>query len=261
MAAGPAITCTQLTKSFVGRKRTVDALGPLDLEMPAGGFTALVGPSGCGKSTALRLIAGLEPATSGTIDVDGRTPDELRRSRRLGIAFQDASLLPWRSVVGNIKLAFQLVGTRPTATQLADRVALDGLQGFERARPGELSGGMRQRVAIARALATSPDVLLLDEPFGALDALTRHGLNDELLRIWEQRATTTLLITHSVPEAVYLADEVVVMTSRPGRVRASFTVPLPRPRHVDMQHLPEFHELVDTVTGLLTATPEAEPAA
>lgn len=251
MAAGPSITCDSLTKTFTGRRGSVEALGPFDLHVPPGGFTALVGPSGCGKSTALRLIAGLDHATSGTIRIGQRTPDEVRRARRLGIAFQDASLLPWRTVDGNIKLAFQLVGTRAAPEQIAELVELVGLTGFEGARPGELSGGMRQRVAIARALATHPDLLLLDEPFGALDALTRVVLNDELLQIWERRATTTLLVTHSVPEAVYLADRIAVMSARPGRLMSEYTVPLERPRHQDMRHLAAFHEMVDEVTDLL----------
>ncbi|MGH9272910.1 MAG: ABC transporter ATP-binding protein [Ilumatobacteraceae bacterium] len=264
MPGGPPIACRRVTKSFRRRRRVVDALGPFDLDIGSGGFSALVGPSGCGKSTVLRLIAGLDTPTEGTIAIGDDAPDSVRRARRLGVAFQDASLLPWRSVDGNIKLAFQLSGrSSPNGSinaAIAELVELVGLRGFESARPGELSGGMRQRVAIARALAAEPEVLLLDEPFGALDALTRHVLNDELLRIWEQRATTTLLVTHSVPEAIYLADQVVVMSSRPGRALAEIDVPLPRPRHREVQQTAVFHELVDAVTGLLTSAAEAAVA-
>jgi NitT/TauT family transport system ATP-binding protein len=261
LGSGPAIRCLQLTKTFTTGRREVSALGPFDLDIPAGGFTAIVGPSGCGKSTALRLLAGLDDPSGGTIEIGDETPHQVRRSRRLGVAFQDPSLLPWRSVLGNIKLAFQLVGTRPTPAQLAELVQLVGLNGFEQARPGELSGGMRQRVALARALATHPQVLLLDEPFGALDALTRDLLNDELLRIWEQRATTTLLVTHSVVEAAYLADRIIVMSGRPGRTVREIVVGLERPRSREMQHTPEFHALVDDITDELRRAATAHVAA
>jgi NitT/TauT family transport system ATP-binding protein len=249
--AAPALTFEAVTRRFPTRQGGVDALGPFDLAVPSGGFVALIGTSGCGKSTALRLIAGLDRASSGRVDVGGRSPDEMRRHRRIGVAFQDPSLLPWRTVEGNIRLSLELVGRSRDRAAVADLVALVGLTGFERSRPAQLSGGMRQRVAIARALATSPDVLLLDEPFGALDAITRQQLNDELLRIWEARATTTLLVTHSIPEAVYLADTVVVMSPRPGRVVAEIPVPLARPRHEEVQRTDRFHHLVDEVARAL----------
>jgi NitT/TauT family transport system ATP-binding protein len=241
------ITCTGLGRTFPLRDGEVEALSGFDLTVPGGGFTALIGPSGCGKSTALRLIAGLDTPTVGTIDVDGRTPDEVRRERRIGVAFQDPSLLPWRTVRGNIRLALDLVGRRREPQAVDEMIELVGLTRFADARPAQLSGGMRQRVAIARALVTSPDVLLLDEPFGALDALTRQQLNDELARIWTAKVTTTVLVTHSIAEAIYLADEVVVMSPRPGRIVERVAVPFPRPRTEELTTTSEFHELVDHV--------------
>jgi NitT/TauT family transport system ATP-binding protein len=258
VSTAPAIAIRGVGRRFQSGGVDVRALDALDMDVPSGGFVALIGPSGCGKSTALRMIAGLDHPTSGSLDIGGLSPDQLRKQRRVGIAFQDASLLPWRTVEGNIRLSLELVGRARDRTAVADLVQLVGLQGFERARPGQLSGGMRQRVAIARALATEPDVLLLDEPFGALDALTRQQLNDELLAIWEARATTTLLVTHSVAEAVYLADTVLVMSARPGRIVRRIDVPLSRPRHASLQRSEGFHQLLDEIA--LALRPDAEPA-
>jgi len=224
-ARGPEIRCAGLTRVFGHGPGAVDAVAPLDLTFAAGQTTALVGPSGCGKSTVLRMVAGLENPSAGSITLDGASPQDMQAAGALAMAFQDPSLLPWRSVRGNVALALRL------ARQPADLAAVDamiarvGLAGFEGARPAELSGGMRQRVAIARCLITRPRVLLLDEPFGAVDELTRARLNSELPPLWQGGGTTVLLVTHSVREAVALADRVVVLSSRPARVVADLAVP------------------------------------
>jgi len=208
----------------------VTALADVSLDIAAGEFTCLVGPTGCGKTTFLRIVAGLLAPSSGSVVLSGREVSGPRGTT--GMVFQQYSLLPWRNVQDNVAFGLELRGLRrgERLKRAAELLDLVGLSRFGRSRPYELSGGMQQRVAIARALATDPELLLLDEPFGALDERTRHRLQDELLAIWQRTGQTVLFVTHNIDEAVYLADRVVVMADRPGRVAADFRFGLPRPR-------------------------------
>ncbi|WP_051172484.1 ABC transporter ATP-binding protein [Microbacterium indicum] len=250
--AQAAVRIDGIDKVFpLGRGKDLRALGTVDLEVAEGEFVAIIGPSGCGKSTVLRMMAGLETPSSGSVEIFGDDPHRLAKQHRLGVAFQEHALLPWASVRGNIALPFKVAGRPLDAERVDGLIDLVGLSGFEKARPKQLSGGMRQRASIARALALSPDLLLLDEPFGALDAVTRRRMNAELARIWAEERITTVLVTHDVDEALILADRVVVMTGRPGQVRTIRDVDFPRPRGADVTRSPEFHDLVDELTALL----------
>jgi NitT/TauT family transport system ATP-binding protein len=245
------VTRTFLRRTRTGRRESFAALGPLDVQIGDGEFVALIGASGCGKSTVLRLLAGLDQPTLGQVLINGQPPHELQAQHSLGIAFQEHALLPWRTVEGNLRLPFEIAGLAAHPERIGELVTLAGLQGFEHARPAELSGGMRQRVAIARALALQPKLLLLDEPFGALDAVTRRRMNFELERIWMESRPTTVMVTHSVDEAVLLADRVLVLTERPARVRMDTSVPFGRPRSPGLMRTAEFHRLADELTAQL----------
>jgi NitT/TauT family transport system ATP-binding protein len=242
------LTLRGVVKRFTRRGgEPLTVLDGIDLDCPPGSFTALIGPSGCGKSTVLRLATGLDVADAGEVAVGGESPVAVTRRGELGVAFQDPALLPWRSVESNIALPLDVLGRPVARERIRGLIELVGLSGFERALPSELSGGMRQRVAIARALVTEPRLLLLDEPFGALDQILRRQMNVELQRIWLETRATTLLVTHGIDEAVFLADRVVVMRTRPGRIADIVTVELPRPRHADLFRAPEFHAICDRV--------------
>lgn len=227
------------------------ALSRTDLALPAGQFISLLGPSGCGKTTALRIIAGLTLATTGAVRIGSDVVSQPRRD--VGMVFQRSVLLPWRRVIDNVLLPSD-VSRRPrkeVRSRANDLLDMAGLAGFEAKYPGQLSGGMQQRVAICRALMLEPQILLMDEPFGALDALTREHMGVELLRIWQQVNSTVLFVTHSIPEAVFLSDRVIVMSSRPGRVIADLTIDLPRPRTVEMLSEPRLADIAGKIRGLV----------
>ena len=235
------IVVSSLEKTYATRGRTqVQALAGISVEIGAGEFITIVGQSGCGKTTLLKILAGLLQRSAGSVTLRGQPVDE--PSRDIGIVFQDPVLLPWRTVFDNVMLPVEVLGLdrRTSAKRGRDLLGLVGLRGFEEKYPHELSGGMRQRVAIARALVHDPSLLLMDEPFGALDAMTREFMNLELLRIWKESGKTIVFITHSIPEAAFLADRVIVMSARPGRIKEIVEVRLPRPRDLDMMASDEF---------------------
>ncbi|PYN34728.1 MAG: ABC transporter ATP-binding protein [Candidatus Rokuibacteriota bacterium] len=235
----------------------VPAVEGITLDIAENEFVTLVGPSGCGKSTLLKLVAGLTPVSGGTV----RVRDTVVREPfpDVGIVFQHPVLLPWRTVLDNVLFAAEMLGLDPDdhRKRALELLELSGLAGFETRLPRELSGGMQQRVAICRALLPDPTLLLMDEPFGALDAMTREELGFELLRIWDARRKTILFVTHSIPEAILLADKVVVMTSRPGRVARVITIDLPRPRTVELEFDAKFKAYSDEVRGLIFASRRA----
>ena len=229
------------------------ALAPLSFEIERGAFTAIVGPSGCGKTTLLRLLAGLEIPSTGRVLLRGQAPEQFRRNGELGVAFQEPALTPWRSVRENIMLPLQIL-KRPKAdsrTRADCLIDLVGLSGYADSLPEQLSGGMRQRVSIARALVSEPSILLLDEPFGALDQILRRSLNVELQRIWMSCQATTLLVTHGIEEAVFLSDRVMVMQGPPGRIVAELDIPFARPRDRSLLFDPAFHALCDRLAEML----------
>ena len=253
MAGERSIRLDHVSKTFITRGKSFKALEDVSLACEPGSFTVLIGPSGCGKSTILRLALGLEQADSGTVTIGDRPPRSATASGETGVAFQDSALLPWRNVENNIALPLDILG-RPRAAfkqRITDLIRLVGLAGFEHALPAELSGGMRQRVSIARALVTRPGVLFLDEPFGALDQILRRQMNIELQRIWSESQATTLLVTHGIDEAAFLADRVAIMKTRPGRIAEIIEVPFPRPRPRELFAEPQFHKLSDLIASVL----------
>jgi NitT/TauT family transport system ATP-binding protein len=251
MTPASGLNFQAVAKRYALRSGTVAALEGVDLDCQPGSFTALIGPSGCGKSTLLRLTAGLEQPDAGTVNVCGRSPREARGAGRLGVAFQDPALLPWRTTRQNIALPLQVLRRPVNSSRIEELIELVGLGGFAQARPAQLSGGMRQRVAIARALVTQPEVLLLDEPFGALDLILRRSMNVELQRLWMRDRPTTLFVTHGIDEAVFLADRVIVMQRGPGRIVRCIDVPFARPRDPVLFAQAEFRALEDTIAALL----------
>jgi len=242
--ATPAVACRDVSVRFTTERGTVTALDGVSVTVPQGGFLSLLGPSGCGKSTLLRVVADLVQPAAGTIQVLGEAPAAARRRRDIGFVFQDAALLPWRNALDNVALPLEVGGGRvgPGARTPEDLLKLVGLSGWERALPHELSGGMRQRVAIARALVYAPKLLLMDEPFGALDEITRDRLNEELLQIWATTGTTILFVTHSVYEAAFLGQEVLLLAARPGRVRELVPIRLEAPRRLAVRETASFVE-------------------
>jgi NitT/TauT family transport system ATP-binding protein len=244
----PIITVAQLDKLYKTHEGdTIEALRNVSFDISDGEFITVVGPSGCGKSTLLKILAGILRRTAGDVRLRGKAIDG--PSREVGVVFQAPVLLPWRNVLQNVMLPVELQKRDRVAfeTRARDYLKLVGLQGFEQKYPGELSGGMQQRVGICRALVHDPAFLLMDEPFGALDAMTRETMNLELLRIWDESRKTVLLVTHSIPEAVFLADRVIVMSPRPGRISEIIAVDLPRPRRLSMINSQHFGDYVEQI--------------
>ena len=249
------IQANDLSLTFQTYDGPVHALKDVSLEINKGEFVSFIGPSGCGKTTFLRCIAGLESPTAGTLSVNGMTPDEARRARAYGYVFQAAGLYPWRTIGGNIRLPLEIMGfSKAEQTERVARVMdLVDLTGFEKKFPWQLSGGMQQRASIARALAFDADILLMDEPFGALDEIVRDHLNEQLLQLWARTEKTIGFVTHSIPEAVYLSTKIVVMSPRPGRISDIIDSPLPKERPLDIRDSPEFIEVAHRVRDGLRA--------
>jgi NitT/TauT family transport system ATP-binding protein len=252
--AAPLVSLERVSQRFVTRAgAVVTALEGATLDIQRDQFVTVVGPSGCGKTTLMKLVGGLMLPSSGTVKLDGELL--LRPSRKVGMVFQRPVLLPWRTVLENVLFPLEMLGwsTADRKGEALRLIALVGLSGFENALPGELSGGMQQRVSICRALIYDPELLLMDEPFGALDAMTREDLSFELLRIWEEKRKTVVFVTHSIAEAVLLADRVIVMTARPGRVVMDVPITLPRPRTPDTEFSAEFQAFAKTIRAAVYA--------
>ncbi|MEX5726828.1 NitT/TauT family transport system ATP-binding protein [Rhodovulum iodosum] len=251
----PVIKADHLDLVFETNDGPVHALSDVSLEVVRGDFVSFIGPSGCGKTTFLRCVAALEHPTGGSLTVNGMTPDNARQERAYGYVFQAAGLYPWRTIAGNIRLPLEIMGfARAEQAKRVEKVLeLVDLAGFGKKYPWQLSGGMQQRASIARALAFDADILLMDEPFGALDEIVRDHLNEQLLELWARTKKTCLFVTHSIPEAVYLSTRIVVMSPRPGRIADVIESPLPKERPLDIRDTPEFLEVAHRVREGLRA--------
>ncbi|GAA0781001.1 ABC transporter ATP-binding protein [Roseibium denhamense] len=249
------IDIEKLSLTFQTNDGPVHALSDIDLKIEEGDFVSFIGPSGCGKTTLLRVIADLEQPTAGSITVNGLSPEQARLNRAYGYVFQAAALYPWRTIAKNIALPLEIMGLSKAEQQerISKNMELVNLAGFEQKYPWQLSGGMQQRASIARALAVEPDLLLMDEPFGALDEIVRDHLNDQLHQLWDKTNKTVVFVTHSIPEAVYLSTKIVVLCPRPGRIYDVIDSDLPRNRTLDLRESPEFLKIAHRVREGLKA--------
>lgn len=249
------IDIDNLSLTFQTNDGPVHALSDIDLKIDEGDFVSFIGPSGCGKTTLLRVIADLEQPTAGSITVNGVSPQEARLNRAYGYVFQAAALYPWRTIAKNVALPLEIMGLSRAEQKerIARNMELVNLAGFEKKYPWQLSGGMQQRASIARALAVEPDLLLMDEPFGALDEIVRDHLNEQLLQLWAKTNKTVVFVTHSIPEAVFLSSKIVVLCPRPGRIYDVIESNLPRKRNLDIRESPEFLKIAHRVRDGLRA--------
>ena len=255
MQAPSVVSAKDLCLTYQANDGPVRALSDVNLDVRKGDFVSFIGPSGCGKTTFLRVIADLEKSTSGEISINGMTPEQARKARAYGYVFQAPALYPWRSVRRNLMLPLEIMGVPREERETRAKQYLDmvGLKDFANKFPWQLSGGMQQRVSIARALSFEPKLLLMDEPFGALDEITRDHLNEQLLRLWEHTQKTVIFVTHSIPEAVFLSSRVVVMSPRPGRILEVIDCNLPAKRTLDVRETPEFLDIAHRVRLALRA--------
>jgi NitT/TauT family transport system ATP-binding protein len=249
LSEAPVISARGLSLTYDTGDGAVQALSNIDLDVAPGEFVSLIGPSGCGKTTLLRVIADLETPTGGSITVNGVSPHEARLKRSYGYVFQAPALYPWRTIASNVSLPLEIMGysRAERAERVARNLELVNLAGFERKFPWQLSGGMQQRASIARALSFDPHLLLMDEPFGALDEIVRDKLNEQLLKLWDLTRKTVVFVTHSIPEAVFLSTRIVVMSPRPGRIQDVIACDFPRDRTLDIRETPQFLEIANRV--------------
>lgn len=249
----PILNVEGVEKTYLSRDGEVRALRDISFQLDTGEFVTVVGPSGCGKTTLLRILGGLLQAEQGVVRIDGQVLTQPRRE--MGFVFQNPTLMPWRTVLENVTLPLEVRGNNGSEhkERALELLALVGLVGFENSYPHELSGGMQQRVAIARALVYEPSILLMDEPFGSLDAITRSQMNMELLRIWQATRKTIVMVTHNIQEAIFLADRVLIMSARPGHIQTVVRVPLPRPRDLDVLYSKDFAALSHRIRDMISS--------